>query len=91
MTESEADRRGIRLTREERKGLRIAELQLCTAARRAFLRDRATDAVESIETAYRTQLANGMAVSLDRLRKNLSSHLLTIECIDAIDATEVTA
>lgn len=83
-TESQADMSGRKLTREERKALRIADLRQLNYTALVDLRAEAAKTVEYLHATHAKQLANGMAVTPETLRKNCAPHTLTIECIDEI-------
>lgn len=89
--ESQADRTGRRLTRDERKALRIADLQDCTPERRAELRIQAEEAIRYLDST-RSELSRravhdpAVIVPTDEQhRRNTASHILMLECLDAID------
>ena len=82
--ECEFDRAGTRLTRDERKALRIADLRECTAERRIALREKCLADIAFNAECHATQLRNGMAVTQAQLARNNASAVLTLECLDAI-------
>lgn len=82
--ESCADLRGERLTRDKRKSLRIADLRECTPERRAEIRAKAESIIRYHAQCRDTQRANGIPVSDVQHARNIATHVLTIECLDAI-------
>lgn len=79
--EAQADLSGRRLTRDERKALRIADLTDCTPERRAVLKDRAEMSIAYLGRVRSAQLENGICVDDARHARNLSTHLLMLECL----------
>lgn len=89
--ESQADRAGRRLTREERKALRIADLLDCTPERRAELRAKTVATIQYLEKTRYQQLQrasydpDAIVPTDDQHRRNMAPHILMLECLDEID------
>jgi hypothetical protein len=79
--EARADLECRRLTRDERKALRSADLAECTPERRAELKAAAERAIAHIDRGHAAQRANGVAVSQAQRDRNVASHVLTLECL----------
>jgi hypothetical protein len=79
--EAQADLKGIRLTRDERKALRIADLAECSPERRAELKSAAENSIKHIDRGHAAQRANGMSVSKAQRDRNVASHVLMLECL----------
>lgn len=84
MTETEADMRRVKLTRDDRKELRKADLRRLDYAGLTALRAKTAKIIEHNHATYERQLANGMQVTLEQAGKNNASHWLTVQCIDEI-------
>jgi hypothetical protein len=80
--ETAADMSGRKLSRDERKALILADLKACDFARLVELRKRAVDSIRYLEEGHARQVANGMPVTAETLRRNSARHVLLIECID---------
>lgn len=79
MRENEANISRRQLSREERKALRMSDLQECTAERRAELKADAQSAIDHFNQS-RTEFISDIQHS-----RNLAPHLLTLECLADID------
>lgn len=82
--ESKADMAGQKLSRDERKQLRKADLFKCGISYLIEARVKADGIIAHLEATHARQLANGMPVTAKTLEKNCASHRLTVECIDEI-------
>lgn len=80
--EAEADRKGQRLSRDERKALRITDLADCSPERRAELRNKAQGTIAYLTASRKTQESNGIPVSETTFQRNIASHVLMLECLD---------
>lgn len=82
--EVNADMTGQKLTRDERKALRIEELKKFDYIQLSLIRRKNIVVIEYHEEVHAEQLANGMAVTKEQLEKNCARAKLTVECIDSI-------
>ena len=89
--ESQADMKGQRLTRDERKALRIADLRDCSLERRKELRERTIKTIRHLEDTRSKQLqraaydSDAIVPTDEQHRRNLASHVLMLECLQEID------
>lgn len=79
--ESESDMRGVRLTRDERKALRKADLLDCPVERREVLRVKAEQAIAHLVSGRERCKSGGIIVSDEQHRWNCASHVLMLECL----------
>lgn len=82
--EAGADMAGRKISRDERKALRTADLRRLDYAALTALRAKTAKTIEHNHATYERQLENGMPVTLEQAGKNNASHWLTVQCIDEI-------
>lgn len=81
-----------KLTREERKSLRIADFRDCTPERRIQLRELATLAINNLVIQQSIQKQRSLhdryaiVPTNNMLLRNTDEYVLTLECLDEIDS-----
>lgn len=83
-TENALNLSGRKVTREERKAARIADLRHLDHAGLMAIRKKAKATITYLEGTYATARANGLPVTLETHAKNCASHRLTVECVEFI-------
>lgn len=83
-SEADLDRRGVRITRDQRKAARVRDLRQLDYAGLTALRAKTAKIIEHNQATYERQLANGVPVTLEMVGRNNASHWLTVQCIDEI-------
>lgn len=78
------DLSGRKISRDERKDARKADLRQLDYAGLVALRAKTAKTIEHLHATHERQVANGMPVTLETLGKNCASHWLTVQCIDEI-------
>jgi len=82
--ENAIDLSSRQVSREERREALIADLRECGYDRLTALRFRAVDLIRSLKDTHAKQLANGMPVTDEMLRRKCARPELEIECIDEV-------
>lgn len=83
-SEADLDRRGVRLTRDQRKATRISDLRQLDHDGLVALRKKTKATLAYLAEAHQKQLANGIPVKAETHARNCATHLLTVECIEFI-------
>jgi hypothetical protein len=83
-SEQQADMRGVKLTREERKALRVADMRSLTREEVEQVKTKAEAKIKANIECYDRQVKNGLKMKADVLQRNNASHILTVECADEI-------
>lgn len=84
LRENPADRSGHKLTQAERKALRIADLRECSPERLAEIKATTQSTLEYHRRTVAIQRQKGIRVTEEQERRNCATHVLTLECIEAL-------
>lgn len=82
--EQALDFSGRKIPLDERRAALISDLKDCPQDRLDALRFRAASLIESLRVTHAKQVAAGMPVTTETLRKNLARPTLELECIDTV-------